>query len=220
MDKCYLFAGPSLSPRARSSALAQLVRVLPPVARGDVATLVQNRKPSVLVLADGRFQEVMSVAHAEIREALACGWKVWGLASIGAIRAYEMRHLGMRGYGRVYDLFLNSRDFQDDEVALLHGSNPPYLSGSEPLVHLRFALSEFVRRSILERKAAETVARRLKGLWYGDRTLSLFEHLALGFTHKRQRDLVKRAIACFDQFRIKQRDLESFLAGNPSRLGI
>ncbi|WP_425300876.1 TfuA-like protein, partial [Nocardia wallacei] len=33
----------------------------------------------------------------EIREALEAGWSVWGLSSMGAIRAAEMRLLGMRG---------------------------------------------------------------------------------------------------------------------------
>ena len=66
---------------------------------------------------------------------------MWGLSSMGAIRAREMAHLGMRGYGSVYAPFATEGDFQDDEVALLHEPNAPYRPVSEPLVHLREAVA-------------------------------------------------------------------------------
>lgn len=212
MFECTLFAGPSLTEPARAAAFANGIRLLPPVVRDDVARLVDRENPSTLVIADGRFHEAVSVGHAELRLALQSGWRVWGLASIGAIRAYEMREFGMRGYGAVYDLFSRFDDFQDDEVALLHRADPPYDAGSEPLVHLRVALHALVRAGFLESSAAAKVTRALKRLWYGDRTLPLFEDLINRHSTRRNRSRVRTMLQPFDRFRIKQKDLAAFLA--------
>ncbi len=84
------------------TAVAALKReriiVLPPVKRGDVEKLISEREPGAMAIVDGLFQQCLSVGHAEIRSAVAAGWQVWGLSSMGAIRAYEMRNMGVRGY--------------------------------------------------------------------------------------------------------------------------
>ena len=98
----------------------------PPVRRLDVAKLTATeRRPGTLVIVDGLFHDTLAVGHAEIREAMRRGWRVWGLSSMGAIRAREMAPLGMKGFGRVFERFEAEADFQDDEVALLHEPRPP-----------------------------------------------------------------------------------------------
>ncbi len=54
------------------------------------------------------------------------GWQVWGISAFGAIRAYEMRHAGMLGFGKVFEAFCDRRDVTDDEVLFLHSENSPY----------------------------------------------------------------------------------------------
>jgi hypothetical protein len=212
MPEVFLFAGPSLTGRADALARSRGIHVLPPASRNDVARLAQNRSPGILVLADGRFHDAMAVGHAELREALKLGWRVWGLSSMGAIRAYELRFLGMRGWGRVYEMFERFEDFQDDEVALLHGARAPYRVASEPLVHLRVAAAYLVRRQFISRRVASQTIRDLKGLWYGDRTLELFQRLLLRCAGRPQHAAIRRALADFDRFRVKQKDLAAFLA--------
>jgi hypothetical protein len=214
MPDCYLFAGPSLTSRARAAGVAHGIRILPPVVRGDITRLVERKTPARLIIADGLFHQAMSVGHAELRVALELGWRVFGVSSLGAIRAFELRAQGMRGYGKVYQMFSRFADFQDDEVALVHGPDPPYRAGSEPLVHLRVALSAFVRDGILERSRAREIVRSLKTLWYGDRTLELFEELAKTEVARADCNYVSEAVRSFDRFRIKQQDLESFLIRN------
>ena len=185
---------------------------MPPAARNDVARLVDERPPGILVLADGRFADAMAVGHAELRQALQTGWHVWGLSSMGAIRAYELRFLGMRGWGTVYHMFDRFADFQDDEVALLHEPDPPYRAASEPLVHLRVAAGHLVRRGFVSKSVASKAIRALKRMWYGDRTLDLFEELVVSHAGSKQRAQIRRALEDFDGFRIKQKDLAAFVA--------
>lgn len=215
MHSRYLFAGPSLGSGLRAQSKAEGFEVLPPIARGEINKLTRRGEPGLLAIADGRFQDVMSVGHAEIRHALERGWEVWGLSSIGAIRAYEMRDLGMRGFGRIYRMFFRYADFQDDEVALLHNPDPPYQAGSEPLVHMRVALASFVRRRLIGREDAHGIVLALKGLWFGDRTLQRFADLLRAAAPASRWGKVKRALGNFDHYRIKEQDLAAFLTARP-----
>ncbi len=202
-----------LSPEALTALNAFEVR--PPVKRGDIEALL-GMEPGVLALVDGLFHDALAVGHMEIRNAVERGWQVWGLSSMGAIRAYEMRTLGVRGYGQVYERFFAEEDFQDDEVALLHTAAPDYTPLTEPLVHLRVALDAYTEARILLPDQRDAIAQRLKSLWYGERTLELFFRL-LREQAGPEIDPVnpnRCAIslrADFDRHRIKTRDLDRFL---------
>ncbi|HEX6622202.1 MAG TPA: TfuA-like protein [Pyrinomonadaceae bacterium] len=211
----FMFAGPSFCGEERLTAEAGgMMRVLPPVRRGDVESLVSAHPPGVLVLVDGNFHQCLSVGHAEIRAAIEAGWSVWGLSSMGAIRAYEMRHLGMKGYGRVYRCFYEHEDFRDDEVALVHEPVPPYHAVSEPLVHIRFFLRELVSRRLLTEPSERAILETFMSLWFGDRTLPLLRSILLETTPRHEEE-VADLLANFRRFRVKCRDLADFLRERP-----
>ena len=212
----FLFVGPTLGPIAREARLPAGVRLLPPVKRLDVAKVVaRRRRPGVIAIVDGVFHEELAVGHAELREALDGGWQVWGLASMGAIRAREMSLLGMRGFGRVYARFAAEDDFQDDEVALLHASTPPWRAVTEPLVHLREALDALADEGVVRRADAAAVVSELKARWYGERTIA---QTVLLLTRRGYDPAALRAkLQDFDCFRTKTADLERFLAEEPWR---
>lgn len=191
------------------------VDVLPPVRRGDIDRLAGESEPGVMAIIDGVFFQQLAVGHRELRDALEKGWRIWGLSSMGAIRAYEMRTLGMRGLGRVYQMFEEEVDFQDDEVALLHGAEPPYTPSTEPLVHIRVALKELASQSLLSESDAEGIAAELKSMWFGERTLPLFERLVMDAVEPSVRGQVESIMKDFDRFRIKRLDLIDFLAERP-----
>jgi len=190
------------------------IKVLPPVKRGDVEQLVSSGAAGTMAIVDGQFQQCLSVGHAEIREALARGWQVWGLSSMGAIRAYEMREMGVHGFGRVYELFCKQVDFRDDEVALLHEPGPPYRSLSEPLIHLRVWLRELRRMGLLKQSEEKQVVQRLMNLWFGERTLGRARSLVLELIPKKELK-VAESLADFDRFRLKNHDLRNFLHEQP-----
>ena len=211
---CFLFAGPSLHCAADQpvQAAARGLRMLPPVRHGDLDQLVARYAPGVIAIADGLFHQCLGVGHAEIRGALARGWTVWGLASLGAIRAYEMRHMGVRGFGRVYECFSLHDDFRDDEVALLHAPHPPFRALTEPLVHLRCWLGELRARGLLTQRQEAAVSARLMSCWYGERTLACARTLVLESAPEHAA-AVELTLADFERFHLKCHDLSDFLSG-------
>jgi hypothetical protein len=215
---CIMFVGPTLNGiEALRRLVALPVECLPPARRGDVDALVARAAPGHVAIVDGTFHMFPAVGHAEIRTAIQRGWTVWGLSSMGAIRASEMRNVGMRGYGTVYDRYVREDDFRDDEVALLHGIDPPYRTVSEPLIHMRAAIQGLLDRRAIHQGDADAVIEDLSSMWFGYRTLSLLMQ-----TLRRQRpDLDHRVvddwIRGFDRFRLKSLDLLNFLVERPWR---
>lgn len=212
--ECVLFAGPSLPPALPVTAGVAIAR---PAGRGDIARLVARRRPGVLALADGVFHQTLAVGHAELRDAVTAGWQVWGLSSLGAIRACEMRYLGMRGYGTVYRRFVADPDFSDDEVALLHSPDPPYRPVSEPMIHLRIGLDALVDRGLLTGVRRRALVARLSKQWYGDRTLGEVKAWLLD-AQPESASTIERWVREFPRFRAKVLDVERFLTERPWRL--
>jgi hypothetical protein len=213
---CWLFAGPTLN-GAGALANAAGVKLLAPVKRGDVERLVATRRPGVIAIVDGQFHQCLSVGHAEIRSAIDKGWQVWGLSSMGAIRACEMRHLGMRGYGKVYDWFCRDENFRDDEVALVHLPEPPYVPVTEPLIHIRLWLQELFRTGLINSRQKRNLLKRLMALWFGERTLSNVREMLANEVPDRT-SKIEKSLENFDRFRVKSLDLAAFLLVQPWKL--
>lgn len=178
-QRSYIFVGPTLHRGIAAGLRFELgdFVVLPPAKRGDVQRLIGST-PGVIVVVDGYFHlDNLAIGHAELRDALAAGWRVWGLSSMGAIRAAEMRGLGMRGFGRVYQHYVDDPTFRDDEVALLHEPEPPYRTFSEPLVHVRAWLAAMVEAHALSAERRAELVQALMPMWFGDRTQALLRSL-------------------------------------------
>lgn len=113
----YVFIGPSLP---GFDAAAHGLVACPPAKRGDVAALLP-RRPAAIALVDGVFETAPSVWHKELLLALEAGVPVFGAASLGAIRAAELHPFGMRGVGKVFDLYRSGAMTRDDAVMIRHG---------------------------------------------------------------------------------------------------
>ncbi|THA36070.1 hypothetical protein E6R18_01550 [Streptomyces sp. A1277] len=210
MTRTHLFVGPSA--HGLGIPVPQDIHVHAPARRGDIDRLLADRPgPGVILLADGTFHSYPSVGHRELRDALTAGWRVWGLCSMGAIRAAEMHPLGMRGYGTVHQRFVDDPDFADDEVALVHGLEHPFRAVSEPLVHIRAYLDHLRNQGTLPAARVDEVLTDFKNRWYGDRTLPSLARRLTELGHPAARDDMKD----FDRFRLKTHDLEAFLAERP-----
>jgi hypothetical protein len=213
-SKCLVFAGPTLVDANIDAVTRRDVQFVPPVKRGDIDKLISKRSPGVIAIVDGLFHQCLSVGHAEIRTAVKLGWQVWGLSSMGAIRAYEMRHMGVRGFGRVYELFDQFEDFRDDEVALIHEAKPSYRPLSEPLVHIRFWLKELVDTGLLTKRQEKRLLDQLMAWWYADRTLAAVRRMVSELVPD-QADEVRRSLSSFERYRVKSQDLTDFLSSRP-----
>ena len=217
MPEALLFAGPSacgIDPGVFSNAG---VRMLPPVRRGDVERLVaRGGEPGVLIVCDGVFQVAPAVSHAELCAAIDAGWDVWGVSSLGAIRAYELRDEGMRGFGEVYARFERFEDFTDDEMCLIHVPEPPYFPVTEALVNVRHALEACGRDFGIDEAAGRVLVEGLRALWFGHRTPDRIRALLVGEAgiEARRADLV---LDWLRRNRLKTLDLERLLAVRPWR---
>ena len=219
----HLFAGPSLSGSRYQDEHGDARRALPevtwhgPARRGDAQALLAQ-PPGVFALADGTFHSYPSIGHIELRDLLEAGWRLFGLCSMGALRACEMAHLGMRPWGVVAQRYVDDPDLPDDEVALVHGAEAPWLPLSEPLVHLRHFLDEMRREGVLDDERARTVASSLRERWYGERTLALLRRELDAVAAPAAWPRLHAALGEFARYRLKQRDLDQFLDAAPWRL--
>lgn len=202
-----LFAGPSLRPELRRRIEKEDIRLSPPVRRFDIPLLLKEGFRGTLIIVDGYFYQDMSVGHAEIRGAIDAGCHVFGLSSMGAIRAYELKDWGMAGFGKVYEWFFRMDDFQDDEVALLHESDEPFRSMSEPLIHIRECLGDLIDSGAASKEEADKVLTAMKEQFFGTRTLDRLSAYLEAFT----RADAKMVIKGFERYRIKHSDLEDFI---------
>jgi len=207
-DSVHMFVGPTGFGVEETLDHKRLV-VHPPVRRGDIQALTKAEDVGTIAIVDGTFHSFPAVGHAEIRSAIAQGWEVWGLASLGAIRACEMRTLGMRGYGQVFRRYVEDPEFSDDEVTLVHGQEAPFRPLSEPLVHMRVSLDLLLGNEIIDAEGAQRVTLSLKQRWYGDRTLQLFEQLLIA--EGCDRGAVAAHLAGFSEVRIKSHDLAGYI---------
>ncbi|MCE9574191.1 MAG: TfuA domain-containing protein [Deltaproteobacteria bacterium] len=211
----FLFAGPTLS-RARAIAPLDLEPYIlePPAERGTIAAMAARHPAGCAILVDGLFHESLAVGHAELRDAIRSGWQIWGLSSMGAIRAREMHPLGMRGFGRVFERYCQDDDFRDDEVALLHAPEPPYRELSEPLVHVRAALAAAVADARLSSDEHVAILGQLTACWYGERTLARVRDAVVASCPSSPA-WVNAWLASFDAYRWKALDLIDFVAARP-----
>jgi hypothetical protein len=162
-----IFAGPSLPPAFRPDDLALEWR--PPVKQGEVYEAALAR-PAIIGIIDGYFEVTPTVWHKEILWAMAQGIHVYGSASIGALRAAELRHFGMVGIGRIFAAYRDGILTDDDEVAVLHGPEEVgYPAITEAMVNIRATLDYAVAEGILSLSLAARLSEIGKMLFYKHR---------------------------------------------------
>jgi hypothetical protein len=142
---------------------------LPPVSQGDVYRAAQHR-PTAIGIVDGYFDQVPSVWHKEILWAMAQGIKVFGSASMGALRAAELARFGMIGIGRVFEAFATGELEDDDEVAVRHGSiDSGYRQMSEAMVNIRETLANAAAAGVLSSSEVTPLIKAIKSIPYQER---------------------------------------------------
>jgi hypothetical protein len=161
-----VFTGPSLHP-SEAAHLKDAI-VLPPIKRGDLAS-ARAYDPEVIAIIDGEFFQSLAVSPKEILPFLERGVRVYGAASMGALRAVELERFGMIGIGRVFRLFRLRLLECDDEVALTY-CPWTYEAHSEPLVNTRYALRSALRSGLLTRAEASVILEVLKRTHFPERT--------------------------------------------------
>ena len=174
-DAVVVFAGPSLPACVRSPPGGEqtdhgAIRWQGPAVVGDALALLDRPLPRAVVLIDGLFDQVPAIRHKELLMLMARGVRVFGAASMGALRAAELAPHGMIGVGAIFNAFQQGRLRGDDEVALLHGPMElDWLPLSLPLVNARATLLTAARRRIVPPAVARSLLRAALDIFYQDR---------------------------------------------------
>lgn len=211
--RCHVFVGPTAF-GVDTAAMAPDVVVHAPARRGDLPTLCQELKAGdAVAVVDGRLGDVMSVSHRDILLLLDRDVQVWGLSSMGALRAAEMHRFGMRPFGRIALRYVEQPGTPDDEVVLMHAPEYPYFPVSEPMVHLEAFMQRCVEQSRIKRSTADTAAQRLRSMWFGFRDWDRLSSILCSLGE--DSPACKADATDINRSRIKTKDLIEFLQERP-----
>jgi hypothetical protein len=163
----HVFVGPTLSAAVRNEGTDLVLHG--PAAQGDVYRLVAER-PLAIGIIDGYFERQPAVWHKEILWAMAQGVRLYGAASMGALRAAELTDFGMLGVGKIFQAFYDGSLTDDDEVAVVHAdASFDYRSSSEAMVNMRATLSLAEQCGLLNGEQRAWLVARAKASFYPDR---------------------------------------------------
>jgi TfuA protein len=185
IDRVIIFLGPSLK---RDLALSILdgdeIEYRPPARKGDLLKINNNRNNSndsntLVCLIDGVFLQDYPPTPIEVYTLMQRGVKVFGAASIGALRAVELERLGMVGIGRIFRLYKNGILEDDDEVAVTF-SGDDYTLASEAMIDIRYTLYHAYKSSMISRESKRILTRIAKSIYFPYRSYDLILEKAKG----------------------------------------
>ena len=195
----HVFLGPSLDLETAQSILPHAY-YHNPIECGDIIRLLRL-EPKKIIIIDGLYETVPAVWHKEILLCLELGIEVWGAASMGALRAAELHHFGMKGFGLVFKAFKAGVLQDDDEVAVLHQSAAnKFKPINEAMVDIRITCKQAFLDKVITREEKKALIDYCKAQFYPYRSLKkAIEHgdlksrdrMQLWFTEHKIKDVKK-----------------------------
>lgn len=169
MSRLVVFLGPSLP--AAEAALHTSANILPPARLGDVYDAVTRLGARAIGLVDGLWGATPAVWHKEILFALSRGARVFGAASMGALRAAELHTFGMEGVGEIFAAYARGELTDDDEVAVAHApAEQGFLPLSEALVNIRHGLQLAEASGAISGETHARLLAHAKATFYAERS--------------------------------------------------
>lgn len=145
---------------------------MPPVQCGDILSVLRLQ-PKAIVIIDGLFESTAAVWHKEILFAMEQGVRVYGGASMGALRAAELADFGMMGVGEIFEAYHQGALTDDDEIAVLHGPEAlKYAVLTDAMVNVRATLRLAVQQEIIDSETQQLILRHAKQCNYRQRSLA------------------------------------------------
>ena len=165
------FLGPSAPDLARSGRFPD-IRFRPPAGQGAVAAAVLDGA-DVIGLIDGTFEQDAAVWHKELLFALSRGVRLFGAASMGALRAAECCAFGMVGVGSIFRRYAEGDLLDDDAVAVVHA--PPEMDSlplSDPLVNLEATFAALKAQGLISEGEHEALVLAARDLFFKERSFA------------------------------------------------
>ena len=165
MNRPIVYLGPTLSREEAVKILDADYR--DPAKKGDFLMLSQDSDEKKHVgFIDGVFLHdypppPIEVYHLATRKNI----ELIGASSLGALRAVELEKFGMKGIGKIFQLYKNGVINADDEVAVtfVQGSN---ILQSEAMIDIRFNLFLAYRKWILSKETKKRFTKIAKSTYF------------------------------------------------------
>ncbi len=165
MKEHIVYLGPTLSREEASKILDADYR--DPAKKGDFLRLAHTSDEKRYVgFIDGVFlhdypPSPIEVYHLATRKNI----ELVGASSLGALRAVELEKFGMKGIGKIFQLYKNGIINADDEVAVtfVRGKN---ILQSEAMIDIRFNLFLAYKKGIISRQTKKRFVKVAKNIYF------------------------------------------------------
>ena len=165
MNKPIVYLGPTLSRETAVKILDADYR--DPAKKGDFLMLSQDSDEKKYVgFVDGVFLHdypppPIEVYHLATRKNI----ELIGASSLGALRAVELEKFGMKGIGKIFQLYKNGIINADDEVAVTFVRENNILQ-SEAMIDIRFNLFLAYKKGIITNQTKKRIAKIAKNIYF------------------------------------------------------
>jgi TfuA protein len=165
MNKPIVYLGPTLSREEATKILDADYR--DPAKKGDFLMLSRDTDEKKYVgFVDGVFlhdypPSPIEVYHLATRKNI----ELIGAASLGALRAVELEKFGMKGIGKIFQLYKNGIINADDEVAVTFVRENNILQ-SEAMIDIRFNLFLAYKKGIITNQTKRRFAKIAKDIYF------------------------------------------------------
>jgi hypothetical protein len=165
MNKPIVYLGPTLNREEASKILDADYR--DPAKKGDFLRLSHASDEKKYVgFIDGVFlhdypPSPIEVYHLATRKNI----ELIGASSLGALRAVELEKFGMKGIGKIFQLFKNGILDADDEVAVTFVRDKNILQ-SEALIDIRFNLFLAYKKGIITNQTKKRSVKIAKNIYF------------------------------------------------------
>ncbi|MGD1836756.1 MAG: TfuA-like protein [Nitrososphaeraceae archaeon] len=122
-----------------------------------------------IILIDGVFLQDYPPTPIEVYQVVTKkNFIVFGASSIGALRAVELEKFGMKGYGKVFELYKKNIINSDDEVAVTFDDE--YNLISEAMIDIRYNLFLSYKEEIITKETKKIITKIAKQIYFPDRS--------------------------------------------------
>ncbi|MGZ8890478.1 MAG: TfuA-like protein [Nitrososphaeraceae archaeon] len=167
MNLPIIFLGPSLQINKAKKIINADFR--PPAKKGDFINLSLLSEKREIVLIDGVFLQEYPPTPIEVFQVINNkNFKVYGASSIGALRAVELEKFGMKGIGKIFELFKKNIVNSDDEIAVTFDSDYNLLS--EAMIDIRYNIFLGWRKGIIDKETKQIMIKLAKRIYFPFRT--------------------------------------------------
>lgn len=200
MSKPIVYLGPTLSREKAIKILDADYR--DPAKKGDFLMLSQDSDEKKYVgFVDGVFlhdypPSPIEVYHLATRKNI----ELIGASSLGALRAVELEKFGMKGIGKIFQLYKNGIINADDEVAVTFTRENNILQ-SEAMIDIRFNLFLAYKKGIITNQTKKRIAKIAKNIYFPFRNYEDIIKLT-----QRQFPSIYNELESFRSYILKNRD--------------